>query len=283
VRDRIRVYNTCAGYGYNTTEPHVPAGVFRRVGAREHQGPYEDLAAWQDEDRAADVARSLLDMGITAMKIWPFDQFADETNGQHISLEQLEQGLRPFWQIREAVGSRMDIAVELHSRWNLPSALRIAAALKDVRPMWIEDPVRMDSPDVLAEFAAKTAIPTTASETVTGRHAFRHCLISRRWRSSCSTQLGRRDLRGPPHRGDGGGVPPPVRPRLHGSRGVRRRHTSLSGGAECDDSGGCARLRVRLVSRTADGAAYMEQGWVSPPQGPGLGTRLVPVSRSAAT
>jgi L-alanine-DL-glutamate epimerase-like enolase superfamily enzyme len=73
----------------------------------------------------------------------------------------------------------MEIAVELHSRWNLPSALRIAAALEEVQPMWIEDPIRMDSPEVLAEFAAKTRISTTASETLTGRHAFRALLEKR--------------------------------------------------------------------------------------------------------
>jgi galactonate dehydratase len=177
VRDRIRIYNTCAGYGYNTHKSARAGAAFAHSwGLGEHQGPYEDLVAWQREDRAAELAQSLLDSGITAMKIWPFDQFADETDGQHITLEQIAEGLRPFRQIRQAVGNRMEIAVELHSRWNLPSAVRIAAALEEVQPMWIEDPIRMDSPEVLAEFAVKTRIPTTASETLTGRHAFRALL-----------------------------------------------------------------------------------------------------------
>jgi galactonate dehydratase len=110
------------------------------------------------------------------MKIWPFDQFADETGGQHITPEQIERGLEPFRQIREAVGMRIEIAVELHSRWNLQSAVRIAEALEEVRPMWYEDPIRMDNADALAEFAAKTRVPTTASETLTSRFAFRELL-----------------------------------------------------------------------------------------------------------
>jgi galactonate dehydratase len=177
VRDQIRIYNTCAGYGYNIYKSHRPGGAFSESwGIGEHEGPYEDLLKWQNEDRADVLARELLDMGITAMKIWPFDQFADVSNGQHITPEQLEQGLRPFRQIRDAVGTRMEIAVELHSRWNLQSAIRIAEALEEIQPMWYEDPVRMDSPDVLAAFARSTRVPTTASETLAHRTAFRQML-----------------------------------------------------------------------------------------------------------
>lgn len=177
VRDRIRIYNTCAGYGYNIFTSAKPGSRFAASwGLGEHQGPYEDLVKWQNEDRAGELAQELLDMGITAMKIWPFDQFADETGGQHITSTQIEQGLKPFCQIRDAVGMRMEIAVELHSRWNLPSAVSIAAALEEIRPMWYEDPIRMDNADALAELAGKTRVPITASETLTSRYAFRELL-----------------------------------------------------------------------------------------------------------
>jgi L-alanine-DL-glutamate epimerase-like enolase superfamily enzyme len=177
VRERIRLYNTCAGYGYNIYRSAKPgAGFSTSWGMGEHQGPFEDLIAWQQQGRAAEVAQSLLEMGITAMKIWPFDQFADATNGQHITLEQLEQGVEPFRQIRRALGKKMEIAVELHSRWNLQYAIRIAQALEEIEPLWYEDPLRMDNADALAEFASKTRVPTTASETLTSRYAFRELL-----------------------------------------------------------------------------------------------------------
>jgi L-alanine-DL-glutamate epimerase-like enolase superfamily enzyme len=177
VRDRIRIYNTCAGYGYNIYKGARPgAGYSASWGMGEHQGPYEDLIAWQEQGRAAEVAESLLEMGITAMKIWPFDQFADSSTGQHITLEQLHRGVEPFRQIRKAVGNRMEIAVELHCRWNLQSAIRIAEALEEIQPLWYEDPIRMDNLDALAEFASKTRVPTTASETLTSRFSFRELL-----------------------------------------------------------------------------------------------------------
>ena len=177
VRDRVRIYNTCAGYGYNTHRVHRPGTSFASSwGLNEHEGPYEDLVKWQTEGRAGELAESLLEMGITAMKIWPFDQFADETGGEHITSAQLDGALEPFRQIRQAVGNRMEIAVELHSRWNLQSAIRIAEALEEVRPLWYEDPIAMSNPTALAEFARRTRVPTTASETLATAYAFRELL-----------------------------------------------------------------------------------------------------------
>ncbi len=110
-RDRIRVYNTCAGYAYNQR------GARRVVSAEGADdappGPYDDQVAFVK--RPAELAQSLLDMGITAMKIWPFDAFAVKTGGRGIAPEDLRAGLDPFRRIREAVGDRMDIMCEFHS------------------------------------------------------------------------------------------------------------------------------------------------------------------------
>ncbi len=170
-RDKIAVYNTCAGfrYGPSATQP-VQRGSFQPS----TEGRYEDLEAFLH--RADELALSLLEEGYRAMKIWPFDQFVAKTNGQSISLEDLDKGLEPFRKIRNAVGRRMEIMVEMHSMWNLPAAIRIAKALEEVEPYWYEDPVRMDNLDALSQFAAATHIPTCASETVSTRWAFRELL-----------------------------------------------------------------------------------------------------------
>lgn len=177
VRPDIRIYNTCAGCGYNVYKgKQVGVSFDESWGVGDHEGPYEDLQKWLNDDRAGELARELLDMNITAMKIWPFDQFADETDGQHITPWEIEAGLEPFRQVRQAVGMKMEIAVEMHSRWNLQSAIRIVEALEEIRPMWIEDPITMDNPEALAELAARTSVPVTASETLSTRFAFRQLL-----------------------------------------------------------------------------------------------------------
>ena len=145
VRDRIRIYNTCAGYGYSVCKrPAWPAAPSRPAGAwARRRGRTRTWSSGRTRTGPASWRASCCDDGITAMKIWPFDQFADETGGQHITRAQIEQGLKPFRQIREAVGMQMEIAVELHSRWNLHGRARIAEALEEIAP----DVVRGPDPD----------------------------------------------------------------------------------------------------------------------------------------
>jgi len=176
-RDCIRTYNTCAGYRYVRSVPRTAGLPVSNWGMQEGQlaaqgeGPYEDLEAFLHN--AGELACSLLDDGIGGMKIWPFDPFAEASGGHYISTEDLHKGLEPFRKIREAVGDRIDIMVELHSLWDLPSAMRMAHALEEYGPFWFEDPIKMDNLDALAEFARSTAVATAASETLGTRWAFR--------------------------------------------------------------------------------------------------------------
>lgn len=172
-REAIRIYNTCAGYRYVRSQPRQAVanwGLDRPV----ETGPYEDLDAFLH--RADELAESLLAQGVTGMKIWPFDPYAEQTNGQYISAPDLDRALEPFRKIRAAVGNAMDIMVEFHSLWNFPMARRLCAALEQFSPLWYEDPLRADNIDALAELAATTRVPLAASETLATRWSFRELL-----------------------------------------------------------------------------------------------------------
>jgi len=170
-RDRMRIYNTCAGYGYVRSNNIKPVSNWN-VG--DSAGPYEDLNGFMN--RADAVAESLLESGISAMKIWPFDPAAQESEGLHISADQMKKALEPFEKIRRAVGDRMEIMVEFHSLWNLPTAKRIAKALEPYSPTWFEDPIRMNSPQALAEYARSTDVWVCASETLGSRFPYKDML-----------------------------------------------------------------------------------------------------------
>jgi galactonate dehydratase len=171
VRERVRVYNTCAGYSYVQTRPTQGTDNFGLDAAK---GRYEDLDAFLH--RADDLAHSLLEMGITAMKIWPFDYAAEASCGQWIGVEDLRRGLAPFEKIRAAVGDSMEIAAELHALWNRPMAVKIARALEPLAPMWVEDPVFMDHLQSLGEVARATRAPIAAGETRGSLADFRQLL-----------------------------------------------------------------------------------------------------------
>lgn len=70
--DRMRVYNTCAGNNYNNR-----AARKREVdpsGNERPNGKYDDQVAFVSTP--AELAHSLIEEGYPAMKIWPFDVFA---------------------------------------------------------------------------------------------------------------------------------------------------------------------------------------------------------------
>ncbi len=160
--DRMRIYNTCAGYRYVRSRPNWGLDDWGTGGNAE--GPYEDLEAFLND--AGALAESLLVEGITGMKIWPFDFAAKASGGYYISNADLDKALEPFRKIRDAVGDKMDIMVELHSLWRFPAAIKIAEALEEFDPFWYEDPIRMDSIDAVADFAGATNVPVCASETL---------------------------------------------------------------------------------------------------------------------
>jgi galactonate dehydratase len=169
-RREIRTYNTCAGTDYvKKTTGQVTANY-----GLGDSNQYDDLNGFLHH--ADDLAHSLLDEGITAMKIWPFDRAAEASRGQYISGPDLRQALEPFEKIRAAVGDRMDILVEFHSMWQLLPAMQIARALTPYQTFWHEDPIKMDSLSSLKRYAEASPAPICASETLATRWAFRDLL-----------------------------------------------------------------------------------------------------------
>jgi L-alanine-DL-glutamate epimerase-like enolase superfamily enzyme len=192
-RDRIPTYNTCGGPGYGAPRRGGTAYGTDQGGAR----PYEDLIAFME--RADELAVDLLSEGIRGMKIWPFDFCAHtpggwdrwrdfrgsfdpnlrSLGGQSISSADLDRGLEPFRKIRAAVGDRMEIMVEGHGFWSLPAAKKIAHALEEFRPCWLEDLMRADDIDALAELGRSTTTPILASEYLATRYEYRPLLEKR--------------------------------------------------------------------------------------------------------
>jgi galactonate dehydratase len=155
IRDAVPTYNTCIGFG-----------------------SYDDYALWHDHQgaRAGELAQSLLNDGISAMKIWPFDPYSERSWGQHITLDEVEQGLGAVRQIRQTVGNRMEIGIESHFRWNRFSIERIARALEPYNIMFIEDPIAATNVDEIKTFAQRTSIPVIGSELLMTRWQVREWL-----------------------------------------------------------------------------------------------------------
>ncbi|TIP09077.1 mandelate racemase/muconate lactonizing enzyme family protein [Mesorhizobium sp.] len=171
-RQEIRTYNTCAGPEYIKKATGQTTANYGLDKAGDDA--FDDLNGFLR--RADELAHSLLEEGITAMKIWPFDMAAEKTRGLYISQPDMNTALAPFEKIRKAVGDKMDIMVEFHSMWQLLPAMQIARELAPYKTFWHEDPIRMDSLSSLKRYAEASLAPISASETLGSRWAFRDLL-----------------------------------------------------------------------------------------------------------
>jgi L-alanine-DL-glutamate epimerase-like enolase superfamily enzyme len=268
-RPKIRVYNTCAGYRYVrqnvgqlTENWGLPAG--------QAAGPYEDLDAFLH--RADELAHSLLEQGITGMKIWPFDEYAESSNGTRIAPADLKKALAPFEKIRRAVGDDMDIHVEFHSLWDLPTAIEIEEALAPYRPYWFEDPIKMTNLDALADYRRRTNVRVTSSERSEREGLPRAAREARGQRGHVRHRMVRRALGGAEDRGDGRSLRAAGRTsRLHRSDragGGRAPVAPLPERARPGD-GPCVLLR--LVPGAGDPAPAGREGVHRGPARPGPG------------
>lgn len=168
-QDSIRMYNTCAGSRYVRQDGQSS----QNWGLESTPSQYEDLRRFLSD--AGGLAAELLDEGIDGMKIWPFDTYAEASRGTHITAQELKSALRPLEQIRDAVGDRMDILIELHGLWNVPMARKVISAMADYSPYWIEDPVRGDVYQGLHEVAdavTSTGAMLASGETTASSAAF---------------------------------------------------------------------------------------------------------------
>ena len=188
-RDSIRTYNTCAGYRYIRDEQRSGGHELGAAARTAAEGPYEDLDAFLN--RADELARDLLAQGITGMKIWPFDPYAEASRRARHLDRRPRSGARavPEDPRRGRPGDRR------HGR--APRALGRAGRVSHRRAHWTSSTragsripsgsrVRTRSP----RCRRRRASPLAVGETLAGLPAFRDLLTRGGARRRSSTSAG---------------------------------------------------------------------------------------------
>ena len=104
-------------------------------------------------------AKEAVKRGVTAMKWDPFGK-----NYLNISNAELDKALRNVAAVREAVGSNVDLLIEGHGRFNIPTGIKIAKELEQFKPMFFEEPVPPDNLDALKAVRDKSPVAISAGE-----------------------------------------------------------------------------------------------------------------------
>lgn len=81
--------------------------------------------------------------------------------------------------LRDAVGRRLDLAIDFHGRVHAPMAMQLLRELEQYSPMWVEDPVPADNVGAVIAAARGTTIPIAVGERVHTRSEFIALLESR--------------------------------------------------------------------------------------------------------
>lgn len=150
-RDRIRLYADC-GNGDD------PAG---------------------SASGCADRAQRMVAEGFTAVKFdiddlrhpAKFDPFNHTVNSA-----ELRSMVERVAAVREAIGPDVGLAIDLHARYDVPSACRIAWELEPFRLMWLEEPIPAENVDALVRVRAQTRTPICVGENLYLRWGFRELL-----------------------------------------------------------------------------------------------------------
>jgi galactonate dehydratase len=81
--------------------------------------------------------------------------------------------------VRKAFDTRVDLAVDMHGRYDLPTGKRVAREVEAFKLLFLEEPVPPENIDAMREVRASTSTPICCGENLFLRHGFRELLEQR--------------------------------------------------------------------------------------------------------
>ena len=156
-----QVHRQLRSYTYLYPDPKENAGDF-----------------YNDPERSAERAVELVDQGFTALKFDPAGAYT-VYDGHQPRLDDIERSVAFCRLIREAIGKRADLLFGTHGQFTVSGARRLAQQLEPYTPLWFEEPVPPDSPEDMALVAQSTTIPISTGERLCTKFEFRRVLECR--------------------------------------------------------------------------------------------------------
>jgi galactonate dehydratase len=125
---------------------------------------------------AARQARERAARGITAIRFRAFHSYdAKDLHDHRLAVEQQIEYLKA---IREAVGDKVDLILECHGRYDPEWAIELARRAEPYHPFLIEDPIRHENPQAMAQVRAATRIPLATGERFHSKWDFRETVVN---------------------------------------------------------------------------------------------------------
>ncbi|MGB8590409.1 MAG: enolase C-terminal domain-like protein, partial [Candidatus Acidiferrales bacterium] len=106
---------------------------------------YDTSVGWfqYDDTKVKDLARNALAKGFRAFKL-------------KVGSHEVERDVRRAFMLRKLAGADALVMLDVNQQWNLPTAIRMCGALRDMKPFFVEEPTHPD--DVQAHRTLAEAI-----------------------------------------------------------------------------------------------------------------------------
>jgi galactonate dehydratase len=119
------------------------------------------------------------DQGFTAMKI-DLDDATDPNRFDRVNWTannaEVDRMVRWVKHVRESIPKEMELACDMHGRYDLETAKRVAKELEPFRLLWLEEPVPPENIDAMTDVRHSTSTPIACGENLYMRWGYRELL-----------------------------------------------------------------------------------------------------------
>ncbi|MEP3919594.1 mandelate racemase/muconate lactonizing enzyme family protein [Ascidiaceihabitans sp.] len=232
--------------------------------------PHHDLAEfWSSPEMAAESAADCVARGFTAIKFDPAGPYT--LRGGHMpAMSDISQSVAFCAAIRGTVGDKADLLFGTHGQFSTAGAIRLGKALEPYAPLWYEEPIPPDNVAEMAKVAGAVSIPIATGERLTTKAEFAPVL-----RSGAATIL-------QPALGRAGGIwemkkvaamaevyNAQMAPHLYAGPVEWAANVHLA--ASIPNILMCETIETDFHDQLIKGTIRVEDGYITPPQTPGLG------------
>ena len=92
---------------------------------------------------------------------------------QELDKTEFRRALECIAKVSEAVGKDVNLLIEGHGRFNIPTAVRIGRALEEFDVYWFEEPIPPDDKEGMREVKSRVRVPLAAGERLYNRYEYR--------------------------------------------------------------------------------------------------------------
>ncbi len=132
---------------------------------------HEKAEFWTSPEMNAESALAAVEQGFTAIKLDPAGPYTMR-GGHQPGMRDIDLCERMLAAVRAAIGHRADILLGTHGQFTPAGAIRLGAAMEPHQPLWFEEPVPPDDIPAMAAVARAVRIPVATGERLCTKAEF---------------------------------------------------------------------------------------------------------------